>query len=77
MLERFGKDDGGGAIARDPMAVATRGHRLIVEDLVRAVRAGREPAIPIAEAKHAVEVVCAIYKSARTGRRVLVRGTGR
>ena len=60
------------AIGRDPMAVSADGHTLIIEDFVRAVRNHREPVIPISSAKHAVEIACAIYKSARTHREVKI-----
>lgn len=69
MLERFGgaaKD----AAASDAMAVATDGHTLIMADMARAVREDREPCIPIRAARHAVEVVCAVYRAGRTGRTV-------
>lgn len=72
MLKKFGEAKGGGDIAKDPMAVEAHGHKLIIEDMVKAVRNNREPAIPLAEARHAVEVVCAAYQSSRTGRTVRI-----
>ena len=72
MLRAFGRQSGTSAIAKDPMAVSADGHALIVEDLVKAVRDDREPVIPLSAAKHAVEVVCAIYKSSRNGREVKI-----
>ncbi len=73
MMATYGPTAGGDdAGAKDPMAVATDGHRLLMEDLVKAVRKDCDPVIPIAEAKHAVEVVYAAYKSARTGRVITV-----
>jgi len=73
MMALFGGKKTDTAIARDPMAVSADGHLLIVEDLARAVRNDREPVITIASAKHAVEIACAIYKSARTHREVKIR----
>jgi len=73
MMALFGGKKLDTAIGRDPMAVSADGHTLIVEDLVRAVRNNREPVIPISSAKHAVEIACAIYKSARTHREVKIR----
>ncbi len=58
--------------SKDPMAISADGHQLIIEDLVKAVYANREPIIPISSAKHAVEIACAIYKSAQTHREVKV-----
>ncbi|HNR30372.1 MAG TPA: Gfo/Idh/MocA family oxidoreductase [Candidatus Hydrogenedentes bacterium] len=79
MLERFGRDAAAtdDAIARDPMAVGTDGHLMIIEDLVRAIRENRAPVIPLSTARHAVEVVCALYKSGRTGKAVRVATDGR
>lgn len=66
MMSRYGNQRTDDAASKDPMAVATYGHRVLMEDMVKAIREDREPAIPLAEARHAVEVVCAIYKAART-----------
>jgi predicted dehydrogenase len=38
-----------------------------MEDFVAAVRSGRAPAVPGAEARRAVEIVLAVYASARSG----------
>ena len=76
MLERFGNQRPDDAAAKDPMAVATYGHRVIMEDMVKAIRTGREPVIPLSQARHAVEVVHAIYQAARTGKTIAVRGAG-
>ena len=72
MMALFGGEKKVDAIGKDPMAVSADGHMLIVEDLVKAIRYDREPAIPISSAKHAVEIACAIYKSARTGKEVKI-----
>ena len=48
------------------------GHRLLVTDLAAALREGRPPMIPGAEARNAVALVLAIYDSARTGRPVRI-----
>ena len=72
MMDLFGGEAKSDAAAADPMAVAVNGHTLIIEDLVKAVRADRDPAITIESAKHAVEIACAIFKSARTGKEVKI-----
>ncbi|MCC6487902.1 MAG: Gfo/Idh/MocA family oxidoreductase, partial [Candidatus Hydrogenedentes bacterium] len=54
----------------DPLALSIAGHILLIEDLVKAIRTGREPAITIESAKHSVEIVTAVYQSSRTGRAV-------
>jgi predicted dehydrogenase len=63
--------DGGAAIktgAGDPRAMSNEGHRLLVEDLARALIEGRSPTIPGVEARRAVSLILAIYESARTGK---------
>jgi len=54
--------------ASDPMALSVRGHMLQVADLADAVLKDREPMVPGEEARKAVELILAIYKSARTGK---------
>jgi len=61
---------GGGAA--DPRAISTEGHRRLIEDLVGALREGRSPMIPGAEAGRSVALILAIYESARTGQVVRV-----
>jgi predicted dehydrogenase len=56
---------GGGAA--NPMAISTEGHRCQVEDLCRAIAAGGTPAIGGADARNAVAIIEAIYRSAHQG----------
>jgi len=56
--------------AADPQAVSTDIFVLNLDDIAAAAREGRPPIVSAAEHKKAVEIICAIYKSARTGRRV-------
>ena len=56
---------GGGAA--DPKAIGGEGHRLLVEDLVSAIRTGRAPLIDSREARNAVAIIQAIYRSAEAG----------
>jgi predicted dehydrogenase len=51
----------------DPMAIGIDRHRSQMADFVAAVRDGREPIIPAREARKAVEIVLAVYASARSG----------
>lgn len=60
-----GRSIGGAA---DPTAIDVSGHRLQVEDFARAILADEEPAIGGLEGKRAVDLVCAIYRSMRSGR---------
>jgi predicted dehydrogenase len=56
---------GGGAA--DPKAIGGEGHRLLVGDLVEAIRTGRPPLIDSREARNAVAIIQAIYRSAKAG----------
>jgi len=60
-------DAGAGSGSADPTAIGTERHRLQTEDFVAAVRDGRAPAVPGSEARRAVEIVLAVYASARSG----------
>jgi UDP-N-acetyl-2-amino-2-deoxyglucuronate dehydrogenase len=66
-----GKDSSG---AVDPMAVSFDGHTQIVEDMIEAIRQDRDPAIGLDGARHAVEIINAIYEAARSGKEVKLGG---
>ena len=72
LLARFGEGAGKGSGAADPMAVSFDGHTQIVIDMVAAIRDDREPMITLDSARHAVEIINAVYESGRTGREVHV-----
>lgn len=59
---------GGGA--SDPKAISHEGHRVQMQDLVDAIREKRAPAISGDEGRKAVQLILAIYESAKTGRKV-------
>lgn len=46
------------------------GHAHVVEDMILAVRDGRDPEVMPAEALKAVKIVCAVYESAKTGKTI-------
>ncbi len=48
-------------------------HAILVEDMAEAVRDGRKPLVDGKEARHAVDVILAIYESARTGKEVFIQ----
>jgi UDP-N-acetyl-2-amino-2-deoxyglucuronate dehydrogenase len=54
----------------DPKAIGRAGHQAQVDDLCQAILEDREPMIGAASARKAVELILAIYESARTGREV-------
>ncbi len=57
-------------VAADPAAVEVASHAAQVADLLAAIEEGREPAVGGQEGRDALEIVCAVYESARTGRTV-------
>jgi UDP-N-acetyl-2-amino-2-deoxyglucuronate dehydrogenase len=58
--------------ATDPRAINSEGHRRQFEDFVAAIREDRPPRIDGAEARSAVAIITAIYRSAREHRVVTV-----
>jgi predicted dehydrogenase len=68
--------DGDGAAAAadvaaaDPATVSVAGHAAQIADLLAAIDAGREPAVGGEAGRDALEIVCAVYASARSGRTV-------
>lgn len=56
-----------GNMSADPTAISTDGHTLQIADLCRAIREDRDPMLTGEEARKAVEVILAVYESARTG----------
>jgi predicted dehydrogenase len=58
---------GRGPGAARPADIAYRGHREQLADMIQAIESGRRPFIDGAEARKALEIILAIYESARTG----------
>ena len=59
-----------GAPAADPAAIEVASHAAQLADLLAAVEEGREPAVSGQAGRDTLEIVCAVYESARTGRTV-------
>ncbi|MFA6723921.1 MAG: Gfo/Idh/MocA family oxidoreductase [Lentisphaeria bacterium] len=57
----------GGGGAGDPMAISSEGHRRQLYELTEAILGGHHLTAPGSEGKRAVELICAVYESARTG----------
>jgi UDP-N-acetyl-2-amino-2-deoxyglucuronate dehydrogenase len=57
----------------DPKAIGRAGHRAQVDDLCKAILENRTPMVTGTSARQAVELILAIYESARTGREVVLR----
>lgn len=56
--------------AADPAAISHHGHRLQIAELLTAVEGGGEPMLTGEEARKPLELILAVYESARTGREV-------
>lgn len=54
----------------DPMAIGHYGHQLQIEDFIEALELGRNPFIDDIEGRKSVELICAIYQSAKEERRI-------
>ena len=72
MKSRFATKVGASGGAADPKAISHEGHRRQLADFVAAVRENRAPKVDGREGKKAVDLICAIYESNRTGRVVEV-----
>ena len=64
-----GDGAGPGAIgaAADPAAIEVASHAAQIADLLAAIEEGRAPAVDGQAGRDALEIVCAVYESARTG----------
>src|SRR5437588_4285927 len=60
----------GSSAAQDPAALSFRSHALQIADMMRAIRENRTPLLEGYGAKHPVEIILAIYESARTHKEV-------
>ncbi|MCZ8516909.1 Gfo/Idh/MocA family oxidoreductase [Paenibacillus filicis] len=56
-----------------PEDMSTDGHYLFVNDMIHAVMENREPLVNGEEARQSVDLILAIYESARTGKEVHLR----
>jgi len=62
----------GGSTAADPAALSYATHALQIADMIRAIREDGTPLVDGQAARHPVEIILAIYESARTGREVVL-----
>ena len=68
--ERFRKKEGLSGGVADPRAITHEYHRRQLADFVQAIDSGAEPLVHGREGRKAVEIILAIYESARSGRAV-------
>lgn len=60
------------ASASRPDGIDSSLHKEQISDFVRAVSAGEKPWIDAVEGKKSVDIICAIYESAKTGKKVFL-----
>jgi predicted dehydrogenase len=58
------------AVGSNPAALDVASHAAQIADLLAAVDSGRQPSVSGQSAREALEIVCAVYESSRTGRPV-------
>jgi predicted dehydrogenase len=63
--------DGSGA-GSDPAGLAPASHAAQIADLLGAIDEGRQPSVTAESGRAALEVVCAVYQSAREGRKIVL-----
>ena len=65
--EMAGRTETGGGAA-DPSAISHHGHTLLFEEAVNAINENRPSILDGHEGRRSVEVICAVYESAKTGK---------
>jgi UDP-N-acetyl-2-amino-2-deoxyglucuronate dehydrogenase len=69
-----GSGPAGPGAAADPVAIEVASHAAQLADLLAAVEEGHEPAVGGQAGRDALEIVCAVYESSRTGQTVRLAG---
>ncbi|MBV9786718.1 MAG: Gfo/Idh/MocA family oxidoreductase [Chloroflexi bacterium] len=72
VLKQAAASPAGAAAGSDPASLSMA-HRAQIRDFIQAIRDDREPLVTIEEGRKPVEIILAIYESARTGRPVKVQ----
>jgi UDP-N-acetyl-2-amino-2-deoxyglucuronate dehydrogenase len=68
--QRFAQKTGASGGSSNPAAISHVGHARQLADFFRAIETGQPPLVDGREGRRAVEVILAVYESARTGRTV-------
>lgn len=71
--EMLGRTKTGGGAA-DPAAIGHHAHAALFRDMLEAIRDNRPPAIDGVEGRRSVELILAIYESAKTGKKITLAG---
>ncbi|MGF9711292.1 Gfo/Idh/MocA family oxidoreductase [Paenibacillus sp. JMULE4] len=66
------EDTLGLASSSNPQQISIAGHYFYVDDMIQAIRGNREPHVNGEEARKSVDLILAIYESARSGKEVKV-----
>jgi predicted dehydrogenase len=69
---RAGSAPAAAGAGSSPTGIAPTGHARILADFVAAIREGRPPLVPGAEARRSLQLVLAVYEAARTARPVRI-----
>jgi predicted dehydrogenase len=72
---RFAQKTGASGGSSNPAAISHLGHARQLADFVRAIETNTAPAVDGREGRRAVEVICAIYEAAKTGRTIVLNQT--
>jgi UDP-N-acetyl-2-amino-2-deoxyglucuronate dehydrogenase len=64
------------AAAANPAGIDPSSHAAQIGEFLAAIDTGREPAVTAASARATLQVICAVYESARTGRAVAIPSPG-
>src|SRR5690606_23936429 len=72
ILENLSGKDAAQGGASDPLAISYLGHQRQMEDMMQAIETGGKPLIDGEEGRKSVEIVLAIYESAKTGKLIKV-----
>jgi predicted dehydrogenase len=59
--------------SNDPLNYSVAGHAILVDDMIGAIRENRDPMITGEDARKSVDVILAIYESAREGKEVALQ----
>jgi UDP-N-acetyl-2-amino-2-deoxyglucuronate dehydrogenase len=66
------EDTLGLASSSNPQQISTAGHYYYVDDMIQAIRDNREPHVNGEEARKSVDLILAIYESARLGKEIIL-----
>jgi UDP-N-acetyl-2-amino-2-deoxyglucuronate dehydrogenase len=73
---RVGRAAGSAGAAANAADLGVSSHAAQIADLLAATEQGRQPSVTAADGRAALEVVCAVYESAATGRTVVLPAAG-